>query len=129
MKHHKPMPIDHHLFFRTLQNDKIARETISSMYNNYILEKKTQTNIYVMICKWIWAKTITANLVVKPNCIAHVKMVFRKCGLLQSDFVCCHISDINIFTSFGFFILSARTDLLVLRDIMLMLSRSFKLLI
>lgn len=69
------------------------------------------------------------NLVVKPNWMAHVKTVFRKCGGLHNSFVCCHISDINIFTSFGFRILSVRTDLLVRRDIVLILSRSFKLLI
>lgn len=68
-------------------------------------------------------------LVVKPNWIAQVRTVFRRCGGLHSNFVCCHISDINIFNSFGFFMLSARTDLLVRREIVLILSRSFKLFI
>lgn len=70
-----------------------------------------------------------AYLVVEPNWIRILNKVFRKWGGLQSSLVCCHISDISILISFGFLMLSARTDLLVLRDIVLMLPRSFKLLI
>lgn len=61
--------------------------------------------------------------------MAHVKTVFRKCGGLHNSFVCCHISETSIFTSFGFRMLSARTDLLVRLDIVLILSRSLRLFI
>lgn len=69
------------------------------------------------------------DLVVKPNWIAHVSSVFRRCGVLQSSFVCDQISFSSIFISFGFRMLSARTDLLVRLEIVLILSRSLKLLI
>lgn len=73
--------------------------------------------------------SIDTDLVVKPNWIAHVNSVLRRCGVLHSNFVCDQISLINIFISFGFRMLSARTDLLVRLDMVLMLSRSLKLLI
>lgn len=79
--------------------------------------------------KYVKVDYIDTDLVVKPNWIAHVNSVFRRCGVLHSNFVCDQISAINIFISFGFRILSARTDLLVRLDIVLMLSGSLKLLI
>lgn len=61
--------------------------------------------------------------------MAHVRMVFLKCGALHNNFVWDQISPISIFISLGFRMLNARTDLLVRRDIVLMLSRSLRLLI
>lgn len=67
---------------------------------------------------------VLSNLVVKPNCMAHVSMVLRKCGGLHSSFVCSQISDKSNFISLGFRILKARTDFDVLCDMALIFSRS-----
>lgn len=64
------------------------------------------------------------HLVVKPNCIAHVSIVLRRCGGLHNSFVCSQISDRSNFISLGFLILKARTDFDVLCDMALIFSRS-----
>lgn len=64
------------------------------------------------------------HLVVKPNCIAHVSIVLRKCGGLHNSFVCSQISDKSNFISRGFRILKARTDFDVFCDMALIFSRS-----
>lgn len=61
--------------------------------------------------------------------MAHVSTVFRRCGALHNSLVCCHISDNSILNSFGFRMLNVRTDLLVRREIVLILSLSFRLFI
>lgn len=71
----------------------------------------------------------SVHLEVRQNWMAHVRTVLRKCGGLHSNFVCCQISDTSIFISVGLCIFRARTDLLVRCDIVLMLSRSLRLVI
>lgn len=68
--------------------------------------------------------TVEHYLVVKPNWIAHVSNVFRKCGGLHNSFVCSQISDRSSFISLGFRILKARTDFDVLCDMALIFSFS-----
>lgn len=120
------MLIDPDALSQILQTGRIIPGTKSSMCNNC-----SESNPYYAL-DILQQQTIQCNhkyLVVKPNCMAHVSRVLRKCGALHNNFVCDHISPISIFISLGFRMLKARTDLLVRREMVLMLSRSFRLLI
>lgn len=118
------MLIYQHFYSRILQNDRKAPETKSSTCSSCNINSYSWTfrQRRIIFCD-------LSHLVVKPNWMAHVKTVFLKCGGLHNNFVCCHISDMSIFTSFGFRMLSARTDLLVRLEIVLILSRSLRLFI